>query len=71
MSSASGQDSESHQGPPPERQSGAQMNDPPASGTGTNDTSNKEQDQANQKALDVHIPSPEWTWLSKDKLTCL
>lgn len=44
-------DSESHQGPPPERQTGAQMHDPPASGEGTDDSSNKE--QANKSALDV------------------
>lgn len=46
-------DSESHQGPPPERQTGAQMHDPPASGKGTDDSSNKE--QINKTALDVRL----------------
>jgi hypothetical protein len=42
---------EGHQGPPPEQQSGPQMHDPPASGKGTDDASNKE--QTNKSALDV------------------
>lgn len=44
-------DNEGHQGPPPEQQSGAQMHDPPASGKGTDDASNK--GETNKKALDV------------------
>ncbi|KAH8903489.1 hypothetical protein BR93DRAFT_931092 [Coniochaeta sp. PMI_546] len=50
-------DSESHQGPPPERQTGAQLHDPPASGKGTDDSSNKE--QTNQAALDSLTSNPE------------
>ncbi|KAB5583026.1 hypothetical protein GE09DRAFT_1077296 [Coniochaeta sp. 2T2.1] len=50
-------DSESHQGPPPERQTGAQMHDPPASGKGTDDSSNKE--QTNKSALDSLTSNPE------------
>ena len=46
-------DSESHQGPPPERQTGPQMHDPPASGKGTDDSSGKE--KTNQTALDVGL----------------
>lgn len=60
-------DSESHQGPPPERQTGAQMHDPPASGAGTDGSSNKE--QTNKSALDVrHCPSAaDGTEVDRDK----
>lgn len=41
------------QSPPPEEQSGRQLNDPPASGKGTDDASNKE--QTNKSGLEVCI----------------
>ncbi|KAJ8120777.1 hypothetical protein ONZ43_g2602 [Nemania bipapillata] len=49
MSSVS--QNEGRQSPPPERQTGAQMHDPPASGKGTDKFDNKE--QANQDQLKV------------------
>lgn len=47
--------SEGRQSPPPERQTGAQLNDPPASGKGTDDATNKE--QVNKEQLEVSFPS--------------
>ncbi|KAK0671969.1 hypothetical protein QBC41DRAFT_314874 [Cercophora samala] len=47
------------QSPPPEEQSGRQLNDPPASGKGTDDATNKEQtnktglEVCNRKAVDT------------------
>ncbi|KAI1175681.1 hypothetical protein F4777DRAFT_549530 [Nemania sp. FL0916] len=48
MSSA-GSKNEGRQSPPPERQTGAQLHDPPASGQGIDKADNKE--QANQEQL--------------------
>lgn len=45
---------EGRQSPDPERQTGAQLQDPPASGKGTDDASNKE--QTNKESLDVCFP---------------
>ena len=42
---------EGRQSPPPERQTGAQLNDAPAGGQGTDNADNK--DQTNQSGLDV------------------
>lgn len=44
---------EGRQSPPPERQTGAQQQDPPASGKGTDNASNKE--QTNKESLDVRV----------------
>ncbi|KAL1844830.1 hypothetical protein VTK73DRAFT_1713 [Phialemonium thermophilum] len=45
-----------HQSPPPERSSGRQMKDTPASGQGTDDSSQK--DQSNKKALENLSSNP-------------
>lgn len=42
---------EGRQSPPPENQPGAQLQDPPASGKGTDDVSNKE--EVNKSGLEV------------------
>lgn len=47
------------QSPPPERSSGKQMHDAPASGKGTDDASNKE--DKNKNALEVSISLLDWT----------
>ncbi|KAK4665684.1 hypothetical protein QC763_403875 [Podospora pseudopauciseta] len=45
------------QSPPPEEQSGRQLNDPPASGKGTDDASNKE--QTNKSGLENLSSNPK------------
>ncbi|KAK0617023.1 hypothetical protein B0T14DRAFT_524222 [Immersiella caudata] len=45
------------QSPPPERSSGKQMHDPPASGTGTDDASHKE--DVNKKQLENLESNPK------------
>ncbi|KAK4151534.1 hypothetical protein C8A00DRAFT_17067 [Chaetomidium leptoderma] len=45
------------QSPPPERSSGKQMHDPPASGKGTDDASNKE--DVNKAALEHLTSNPK------------
>lgn len=42
---------EGRQSPPPENQTGAQLQDPPASGKGTDDATNKE--ETNKQVLEV------------------
>ncbi|KAK1851545.1 hypothetical protein CCHR01_05831 [Colletotrichum chrysophilum] len=49
--------SEGRQSPPPERQTGAQLNDPPASGKGTDDATNKE--QVNKEQLENLSSNPK------------
>ncbi|KAI0103948.1 hypothetical protein GGR51DRAFT_236715 [Nemania sp. FL0031] len=57
MSSAS--KNEGRQSPPPERQTGAQVHDPPASGKGTDSADNKEQINQDQlKGLSSNPPGP-------------
>ncbi|KAI1423502.1 hypothetical protein F5Y12DRAFT_716303 [Xylaria sp. FL1777] len=57
MSSAS--QNEGRQSPPPERQTGAQLHDPPASGQGTDSADNKEQTNEDQlKNLTSNPPGP-------------
>ncbi|KAK4443606.1 hypothetical protein QBC34DRAFT_416873 [Podospora aff. communis PSN243] len=46
------------QSPPPERSSGKQMHDPPASGHGTDDASNKE--ETNKRGLENLESNPKW-----------
>ncbi|WQF86386.1 hypothetical protein CDEST_11400 [Colletotrichum destructivum] len=48
---------EGRQSPPPERQTGAQQQDPPASGTGTDDASNK--DNANKESINKLSSNPK------------
>ncbi|KAK1975644.1 hypothetical protein LZ30DRAFT_753987 [Colletotrichum cereale] len=48
---------EGRQSPSPERQSGAQQQDPPASGTGTDDASNK--DATNKESLQNLSSNPK------------
>ncbi|GKT49545.1 uncharacterized protein ColSpa_09726 [Colletotrichum spaethianum] len=48
---------EGRQSPAPENQTGAQQQDPPASGTGTDDASNK--DAANQESLKSLSSNPK------------
>ncbi|KAK4174444.1 hypothetical protein QBC36DRAFT_243312 [Triangularia setosa] len=45
------------QSPPPEEQSGKQLNDPPASGKGTDDATNK--DQTNKTGLENLSSNPK------------
>ncbi|KAH0422963.1 hypothetical protein CcaCcLH18_12478 [Colletotrichum camelliae] len=49
--------SEGRQSPPPERQTGAQLQDPPASGKGTDDATNKE--QVNKEQLENLSSNPK------------
>jgi len=49
--------SEGHQSPPPERQTGAQLNDPPASGKGTDNADDK--GQKLQSELDKLTSNPK------------
>ncbi|KAF6816389.1 hypothetical protein CSOJ01_03012 [Colletotrichum sojae] len=48
---------EGRQSPPPERQTGAQQQDPPASGKGTDDATNKE--EANKQAIENLSSNPK------------
>ncbi|TDZ16874.1 hypothetical protein C8034_v004028 [Colletotrichum sidae] len=48
---------EGRQSPSPERQTGAQLQDPPASGKGTDDATNKE--ETNKKALENLESNPK------------
>ncbi|WYZ35781.1 hypothetical protein EsH8_X_000428 [Colletotrichum jinshuiense] len=48
---------EGRQSPAPENQTGAQQRDPPASGKGTDDASNK--DTANKSSLDKLTSNPK------------
>ncbi|KAI3529117.1 uncharacterized protein CCOS01_09568 [Colletotrichum costaricense] len=48
---------EGRQSPEPERQTGAQQQDPPASGKGTDNASNKE--QTNKESLDKLESNPK------------
>jgi hypothetical protein len=48
---------EGRQSPPPERQTGAQQQDPPASGKGTDNADNKE--QTNKESLESLSSNPK------------
>ena len=56
-----------HQSPPPERSSGRQMKETPASGQGTDDSSRK--DQTNTQALKVCKPNHLFLPLQKNNET--
>ncbi|KAI1073709.1 hypothetical protein F5B20DRAFT_566085 [Whalleya microplaca] len=49
---------EGRQSPPPERQTGAQLNDAPASGHGTDDAPNKKEAMEDQLKVRTASPSP-------------